>query len=1043
MALKKITENPKITDTILFEIETPDGDDCFVSDPYKVDSVIVYYIERDFLGTNFGDYDVLVQDADLVAAVEAAKAAVCADPSEANLQELTEAVNKLESSQQKNTYYYKDRVAVEVFGNSSFPAWLSTDTDNSPMVKVEEDEDGNPLYGHFTLEWMPQGKVREGDYIVCWTWTPLAAGEKLSAHTPFSISGDPKAVTTIPTHITPDGKYDTLLERYLPEMYKAVLCEGDLTPETTLRFNRAVAEGFTFIEDFANQIIDLFDANALHESLLMYLSNLFHLKLKSDDPTLWRRQIKEAVPLFKKKGTLSGLQDAFAQAGMTLDKYTQFWQLVSPYTWQESFKVEGSAMWILEKDNIVLPINTTNFGLWLRRAGTDTYTPLTADYVDFQIEEDSCQVKMIWIGDELSVNPVVLNTGDFVRVLYEYNDVPDVSAQTLEEYIRNLPLADLRDEADQDYPPKNWNVRVIDEEDPLFDILIPVRHPFHDALIFGYIRTEFPYGENIYNMEEYNGSTRPAFEACFIDKDFIDPCGSCLGSKYSVDVSVEALSNDRMIESQDILREYMPFHAQLHSINFTGDVVEFVTSPVEDIDLLITIDRTENHLSGQANPFFHRVMEGGLAEWIIDREDLTTKTTVLSGKLGTGYNSNIIVISPDVILEDLGVYPLGQHIFEVLSPSANAGNYKIKDISGHIAVVSSAVTEPLDESQFTFRLSNITYESPNPVSILQADKFIFTDDSQSFSEIGVKGTWDVNNVPDYTGGAWEVSIPSLSATPYVVENVIGDQLILTDDGSLPVSGTFTYTLYDDSSNAVLSSTTGALASEKRGLVDLNDPNIINRDEIFQIGDFLYYDGTEYEIIEFTGTDSFYIYGWVDGDVAGADVETRRRLVKSSVGQFGYRGLELITFSDHEAEFGIVNGENPPSIITDNNLFKENFMFLINNQFFRILEWDGVNVKLAGREQSWTTLTAGGTVLAYSLVQFTKNQVNVQFIVFDHLDRDGHDPIIRTIEDLTDMNQAIVALSSGPSSGVQEQVGQDESISFVIETSSGQIEEGEI
>jgi len=51
----------------------------------------------------------------------------------------------------------------------------------------------------------------------------------------------------------------------------------------------------------ANQLIDLFDANALHESLLNYLSNLFAIKLRSSDPTLWRRQIKEAIPLFKKR----------------------------------------------------------------------------------------------------------------------------------------------------------------------------------------------------------------------------------------------------------------------------------------------------------------------------------------------------------------------------------------------------------------------------------------------------------------------------------------------------------------------------------------------------------------------------------------------------------------------------------------------------------------------------------------------------------------------------------------------------------------------
>lgn len=669
--------------------------------------------------------------------------------------------------------------------------------------------------------------------------------------------------------------------------------------------------------------------------------------------------------------------------------------------------------------------------------------PLTSDYVTFEIEDQSCTVKMIWIGDELSSNPIDLNDGDFLRVLYQYKEVPDNTAQQLEDYIQLLPLGDLRNESEQDYPLKNWNVRLIDEEDPLFDILIPKKHPFHDPIIFGYVRTEFPYGENIYNMEEYNGSTRPSYDACNIDKDFIDPCGSCLSSKYSVDVGVENLSNDRMVESQEILEEYMPFHAQLHTINFTGDVVEFITSPVEDIDLLVTIDRTENHLSGQANPFFNRVMEGGLSNWIIDREDLADKTTVLSGKLGTAYNSSIILIAPDVDLNSLGVNPLGKHILEILSPSVNAGEHKIQDIQNHVAVVYSAVVEPLDESQFTFRLSNIVYENPYGASITQDDKFSLSDVNVDFSTLGVKGNWDVANVPNYSGGAWEVLIPSISATPFKVNDITNGSLILVDNGSLPLGGTFSYTLFDDIGNAISTSTTGVLNAERRGFVNFGNPYLTDREDYILIGDFLFYDNTEYEIIEFTDEDKFYIYGWTDGDVAGASTEVRRRLVERSVGQFGYRGLELTTFADHEVEFGITNGINPPTVILENDSFKENYMFLINNQFFRILEWDGKNVKLGGREQVWKTNTAGGTVVAYALVHFPKKQANVQFIVFDELDRDGKDPVIRTIEDLTDMNQAIVALSSGPSSGVQEQVGQDEGISFIIETTNGQTQEGEI
>jgi hypothetical protein len=77
------------------------------------------------------------------------------------------------------------------------------------------------------------------------------------------------------------------------------------------------------------------------------------------------------------------------------------------------------------------------------------------------------------------------------------------------------------------------------------------------------------------------------------------------------------------------------------------------------------------------------------------------------------------------------------------------------------------------------------------------------------------------------------------------------------------------------------------------------------------------------------------------------------------------------------------------------------------------------------------------------VHFPKEQINVQFVVFDHLDRDGHDVAIREIESTVDLNTAIVALSSSQDSGIQENVAQDEGITFFIERSNGNIEEGEI
>lgn len=1032
MALKNYTDDPRITDTILLKIETTDTSGCLI-DPYKIDSVTVYYVERNFLGNNYGEYDYQIQDSDIKDKLDAAVADACLAPTPENLALVVNLQEKLSSSTTSIPYHYKESIPVQVFGTPSYPAWLSTDISNS-LFSQSVDEDDNPIVGKYEFEWEPDGSIREGNFFLCWTWTPLIAGEQLSSHMPFNVVGDPKAVTTIPTHVAPEDKYDTLLERYLPEMYKTYLTDNDLTPDVTYQLNKAVGSGFTIMENFANQIIDLFDANALHESLLMYLSNLFDLRLKSDDPTLWRRQIKEAIPLFKKKGTLEALTSAFAQSGMILNSFTQHWQLASKYTYQESFRVQSSASFVLDKKSIVLPIDEDNFGLWIRRQGDSDYVEYSSDYVTFEIDE-TCndKVTMTWIGDQLSSSPVDLFEGDIVRVLYQYNEVPNPSEQQLEDYFRSLPLLDNRDEFSQEFPPKNWNIRIIDENDPLFAVLVPVKNPFADPLIFGYVRTEFAYSENIYNMEEYNGSTRPSYDACNIDKSFIDPCGACIGSSYSVDIGVQDLCNDRMIEAQDVLQEFMPFHARLQTINFTGEVNEFVQPPVESIDFLIHIDRTENHLSGEANPIFTRHVE---SQWIVNRSELADQMTVLSGKLGTATNEYVSIVTPDIILSDLGVMA-HNHILEILSPSVNTGEYTIDNIQERTANISSSVIEPLDESQFTFNLSNVTYRNFS-TSVSQDDYFKFTDESVLFEDLGVKTLWDVDNTPNYTGGSWQVEIPAYSMT-YSIRDIVNGALILDGDSNLPVVYTdnISYTLFDDNSNEIYSSNLGELTVERRALIDFND-SALNVHDYINIGDLLYYNGEEYEILAFSDQD-FWIDGWVDGDMSGITVDVRSRLVNQGIGQFGYRGLHLSTFSDHESEFDIQNGSNPPTVVLDDNNFKENYMFQINGDFFKILEWDEKEVKLAGRDQYWMTDTAGGTVVAYSLVQFPKIGVNVGFTVFSELDRDGHDPVIRTIEDPIG-NLSIVALASG-GTGMEENVGQEEGISFSIQTRNGETKEG--
>jgi hypothetical protein len=1030
MAVKNFDDNPKSTDTIVFDFECPGADGCFTDDPYKVDKLVIYHVQRDFSGGNYGEYEDVRYDATLAADVREADAAACADPSNANLLAASQLRAELESKSQRNTYYFRDAVAVHTVGEVLNPAWLSSEPDDALIEHIDEDEDGNTQYGRFRFTWIPSGRIREGDYFLCWTWTPFPAGDTLSSNIPFVLYGDQRAVTTTPAHHTPDGKYEILLERYLPELYKMRLTDNDLSPEQIDKLNRSVAKGFTVLEDFVTQIIDLYDANSLHESLLVYLGNLFNLRLKSDDPQLWRRQIKLAVATFKQKGTLAGLEEAFSQSGMTLSKFTQLWQTSPRYTWTESFKVADSAVFKLSR-NALTPIDDDNFGLWLRREGEDEYEAISSDCILFEDAECGLSSTMTWIGDELSANSIKLFSGDYLKVMYKTATVPS-GEQSVENYIRTLPLADLRDETAQDYPKKNWNTRVIEADDPMFDVVVPVRHPFHDDVIFGKVRTEFPYSENIYNMEEYNGSVRESTRPCDIDKDFIDPCSSGLSSKYLVDVAVENLSDERIQEVLDILREYTPFHAVPHQINLSGEVNEFVQSPVETIESLVTVQHTEYVLAGGANPLFHRVMEDGNGPGALTRSDLAQEVVMVSNKLGTGYNDHVVIIAPDADFKSLGVIRDG-HVLEVLSPSANAGEYTIRNWEHTKAQIRENVMEPLSTSMFTFNLYNILYDTA-AATITQKNRVELTDDDVDFAALGVKSLWDDANTEDYSGDPWKVRIGS---TDYEVADVVDGVLILSDPSrTLPTTDTTTpYLLLDDTDEEIASST-GDLTVTKRGLVNFNDTAIVDIKEYVRPGiTTLVYDGIEY-LIPAIESQNFYIEDYEDGDASTVSVELRKNLLDQSIGYFAYEGIKLQTDSDHEVEFEIVNGANPPSTddddILDDNRFKENFLIKIDGNYYRMAEIDASTITLSGLTEDWMTLNAGGTSVRYDIVRLVKTAVEIDGVVLDQIDRDGMTPVSSETETAESL-----MLSAQSAGGPQDVVRHVENISYTITYRSGE------
>jgi intein/homing endonuclease len=530
-----IDQNPSVADNVLFSLKTTDENSNLIN-PYKVQSVEIYFVERDFGDTEQKEYNfeiknnnsTLIIEGDLTAnsrtinnltyntnlrtgmLVEGEGIKIGTTISfvvnETSVIISYPATNTLLSNSLKfsdlssndpvysDTFYYKGVIPVNFVGTNINPAWFSEDTTNSLITKTDS-------IGFFEYTWNPVG-MREGDYFICWSWVPRIGQDLFSDNIKFSLRSSNSTSTTSPAHHTAPGKYETLLDRYLPEMYKIMLTDNDRSPDVLGKFNESVAQGFTVLEDIGNQIVDLLDSNAVGEYMITYLSNTLDVKLKSQDPTLWRRQIKEAVPLYKKKGTLSSLKDSFSQAGMRLISLQNFWQITSPFFIQESFFVSDTNVFKLSKKPAA--VTSDYFEIYLTKNNVMEETSVNVSKI--QVSENEYGDSFIEIDDSIG-----LSLGDIIRFSY-YFKIPSSSEKSIDTYIKNLQLADDRGEKTivdgksvLTIPLKNWNVRLLSDNDPLISSILTKRHPFIKNIVFGKIRTEFPYSENVYNMDEYNG----------------------------------------------------------------------------------------------------------------------------------------------------------------------------------------------------------------------------------------------------------------------------------------------------------------------------------------------------------------------------------------------------------------------------------------------------------------------------------------------------------------------------------------------------------
>ena len=573
MNYTRYTDSPKTDDTIGFTLETY-GDDGVLRNPYSVETITIYYVEKN----NYRNERVLEikhYKSELETIHDNLQEVIQTDPSEKNLADLSRLKRRMEETAITNRFYYSDAKIVIKIGS---PVW------NGEIKNIVnlEDGDNNPINGKFIFLWKPTDRVREGTYFIRWDWRNEKGKQIRSAEKLFTLHPSESKINSIYSKFAPREKYNVLFDRYIPKMYRVKTTPNDITPEVLVNLNKSVGQSMLELDDLAVGLIDMFDPTFIPEGFLPVMANFFDIELRSKSSTAWRNQVKHAMPLFKKKGSLEGLREALDKANVRLIKLTNLWQVVSPYTWTDGFVIDKDG-----SNNDIIghlskrPINK-EFEITIKSAETHEYflLPNNMAYLqEVQLPEPS--IAVIWNGSNGNP-PIKLFKGDVVRINYKYKNIPE-DAKTIENYIESLPLADQRDERSVKYPLKNWNVKLIEEDDPLFNLLIPDRNAFQNPVVYGKIRTTFLYSEKAFNMDTYNGSLYSSNNPCDMDKNFTDPCSGGQSSKFNIHLEIDEVTDEKIREVKEIITDYCPFHAILHNMKISSKITDLVLSPIEKI----------------------------------------------------------------------------------------------------------------------------------------------------------------------------------------------------------------------------------------------------------------------------------------------------------------------------------------------------------------------------------------------------------------------------------------------------------------------------
>jgi len=1028
--LKYYYENPNVNDQIIIDFYTPQKDTanmgCFNQDPYAITNIKIYFIARDING------DTSLQNISETFDIKLYKEYLnkyqqyCQEVNPTLKQEYyndaEELRKQLVNTSVASSVYFTQSIVELNIGSITESLWVNGAPNTDSVVKKVSNTE-TIQYGHFEFTWKPNSSVREGDYYLCFTWQPNSLStETYSDFVKFYLNSDVANTVATPSHIVSPDKYLKLLEAYTPEMYFTNYANDDVSVDTLNKLNKSIASGFNILENLGLQLQDIQDANATQEPLLVFLSNLFSLKLRTQDPTLWRRQIKTAMPKAKKKGTYEGLKQALSEANIRLVKLDQLWQCGTDFMFAESFQYLGINEFILS--NISLPINTTYFEIEFRKK-EDSYSASSLSNITITTSDGKSVMK--WVG-----NPLVL--GDHIKITYQILPFTNPSDVTIYNYIKTLPLADQRDDRYFDFPKKDWNTRLISEFDSMFGVIVAQKNPITGPTNFGKIRTIFPYSENVYNMDEYNGSLRDSQEPCDIDKNFIEPCRGTISSFFDIVVEIENYSSFRITEYYEILNEYIPLHANLNDHWISASLEDFFIPPEETIETFIVYNGNEFTIAGNAQIMLNRAVYYGPYPINMLRNNLASETVLDTGSTNA-YNKIINLFSYGVNFQNIGISSNSSKTFLEITSGVYTGNYTVSNPNGFYIQVIESVAEPINLSNFSYKLSNIFIDDPS-FTVTQANKYKLSDASFNYNKYNIKTLWDVSK--GYATASYKVRI---SATDYDIEDVLDNVIYIKDNGSLSNISTYplSYSILDSSSNIILTSTTGnylvenyAKVTVNAGLGYTNITQVVNQDTYF------YNNGTgiEYKFYSYDSSSntSFYISGWNLGSGVYSGKILNR--VATNTGSLSYYGMKI------QKPAGWPVFDIPATTIVDTQNFKENYLVFIGTKPYYFVDdvVDGSgNLTIGG---DLMTLKTTGTSLSYELRHYTKASVTSDGVTYKGVDRSGaalyySDPTGLVIP------FAMAGAEEEPTGGPQDQIKNTESISFKIEYSDGKTQEGDI